>query len=96
MQKLQIVIISLCIVSGMLLSANAQQSLLSGSSSQPQGDVQQLHQQIAVLRQEEEPLKQQLRTIEDQIRTLRLQIIKLGGGHHQVQHSNKPSNGNSN
>jgi len=88
-----IVIVSFCFVSGMTLTANAQQSLISGSS-QPIGDIQQLHQQIATLRQQEEPLKKQIRTIEDQIRTLRLQIIRLGGGH-QAQKHNKPSSGNS-
>ena len=91
MQKLQIIIISFCLVSGMTITANAQQSLLSSSASQPLGDIQQLHQQIAALRQQEEPLKQQIRAIEEKIRPLRQQIVKLGGGHHQsvVQH-NKP------
>jgi len=92
MQKLRFVIISLCFVSGLTFTANAQQSLLNSGSSKSTGDIQQLHQQIAALRQQEEPLKQQLRTIEDQIRALRLQIIHLGGGH-QAQKNSKPSNG---
>ena len=75
-RKLLIVIVSFCLISGMTLTANAQQSLISGSS-QPLGDIQQLHQQIAALRQQEEPLKQQLKVIEAKVRVLRLQIIKL-------------------
>ena len=79
MQKLRIVIIGLFIIVGMTLTANAQQSLLSSGTSQPTGDIQQLHQQIAVLRQQEEPLKQQIRAIEEQIRTLRQQIVIVPG-----------------
>ena len=89
-QKLLIVIISFFLVSGMTLTANAQQTPVSGSS-QPRGDIQQLRQQIAALRQQEEPLKQQIRAIEEKIRPLRQQIIKLGGGHRQALHQNKPS-----
>ena len=94
MKELRTVIICLFIVNSLVLTANAQQSLLNGGSAQPTGDIQQLHQQIAALRQQEEPLKQQMRTIEDQIRALRLQIIHLGGGHH-AQKNSKPSGGSS-
>ena len=90
-RKSLIVIVSFCFVYGMMLTANAQQSLLRGSNSQSTSDIQQLHQQIAALRQQEEPLKQQIRAIEEKIRPLRQQIIKLGGGHRQALHQNKPS-----
>ena len=90
MRRPLIVIVSLCLISGVMLTANAQQPPMS-TALQPLGDIKQLRQQIQSLRQQEEPLKKQVRDIESQIRPLRQQIIKLGGGHHQGQQHNVPA-----